>query len=184
MGVVGVISLSSTDRILVLGDSGSGKTYLVENIILPAYKRSVVVTSDPTEFTRFPNRVVTISAEKTRETIEKACQAGNLMAAIDDTDIFFTRFENDDRVRYFLIASRHRGVGWCILVRRPTDIPPLVFTQANKVFVFQTDHPRELDLYGKYVTPDFAVQIKTLDRQAHHFLFYDRETRETRSMVV
>jgi hypothetical protein len=177
------IELSSTDRILVLGDSGSGKTFLSTKIA-KSFQRVLVVSSDPTEFKGFPNRINTINPETTRKALSDTYQKGNLLAVVDDTDNFFTRFENDDRVRTFLILSRHRNTGWVIIARRPTDLPPLVFTQANKIFIFQADHPRELALYDSYIAPGIGEQIKTLSRENHQFLFYNRDTRETKVMVA
>jgi DNA helicase HerA-like ATPase len=183
MGKKEMIELSSTDRILVLGDSGSGKTFLATKIS-KSFKRVLVVSSDPTEFKEFPNRITTINPEATRKALSETYSKGNLLAVVDDTDNFFTRFENDERVRAFLILSRHRNTGWIIIARRPTDLPPLVFTQANKIFIFQTDHPRELALYDSYISPGVGETIKALDRQAHNFFFYNRDTRETKVMVV
>jgi hypothetical protein len=166
-----------------MGDSGSGKTFMATKMA-KSFKRVFVVSADPTEFQGFPNRINTINPETTRKALSDTYQKGNILAVIDDTDNFFTRFENDDRVRAFLILSRHRNTGWIIVARRPTDLPPLVFTQANKIFIFQTDHPRELALYDSYITPGVGEQIKALDRQAHYCFFYNRDTREEMVIVA
>jgi DNA helicase HerA-like ATPase len=173
------IELQPTDRILILGDSGSGKTVLAQGIA-KSYKRLIVVSGDPKEFGFAKNRVETINPETTRTTLSKSYETGNAFVVIDDTDNFFTRFENDERVRTFLILGRHRNIGWSIIARRPTDLPPLVFTQANKIFVFQTDHPRELKLYEQYVGVGTSGTIKSLNRLEHQCFYYNRDTREQR----
>src|SRR5712664_3683517 len=101
------VELKTSDRLLLIGDSASGKTYMMEKIV-KSYKRVVVVSADPKEFTTIPNRVFTIDPETTRTVLSKSYEKGNVFVVIDDTDQFFTRFENDDRIRRLLILGRHR----------------------------------------------------------------------------
>lgn len=177
------LQFRSTDRILLLGDSGSGKTNLAETIAA-AYRRVIVISADPEEFRTHPNRINTIDPERTRAAISEGYAKGNVLVVVDDTDNFFTRYENDNRIRGFLILSRHRNTGWIIICRRPTDLPPLVFTQANKICAFQTNHPRELGLYEDYIGGGASGIIRGLNRREHEFLYFDREEQQIRKLKV
>lgn len=176
-----MIPLKVTDRLLILGDSGSGKTYLATKI-LKSYPRAIIITPQPDEWKEFPNRVVTLDPETAFSTIQKALATGNVVVVVEDADTFLTRYENDARLRYFLIASRHRRVGWVFIARRTQDMPTLVFKQANKLFLFQTDLPHDLKTYEEFY--GIAGEVKGLDRAAHNALFVDRETREKRVIVA
>jgi hypothetical protein len=165
----------------MLGEGGLGKSYMAD-IFLRRFKRVLVIGSDPTEFEWCPNRVVTVDRERVLVELEKACKAGNLMVVVDDMDVYFTRFEDDDRLKYLLAAGRHRNCGFCLMTRRTQDLPPLCFKQANKVFIFQTDYPNDLALYKEFYM--VSAEVKGLNREAHECLFIDREARTKRVIVA
>jgi len=177
----GPIRLGTPSRIILLGEGGSGKTFMADSF-LRRFKRVLVITTDPTEFSWCPNRVVTVDTETVLANMEKAFKAGNIMVVIDDADVYFTRFEDDNRLKTILAVGRHRNCGWCIMTRRTQDLPPLCFKQANKVFIFQTDYPNDLALYEDFYM--VSAEVKNLNREAHECLFIDRETREKRVLVA
>jgi hypothetical protein len=114
--------------------------------------------------------------------MEKAFRAGNIMVVVDDADVYFTRFEDDNRLKIILAVGRHRNCGWCIMTRRTQDLPPLCFKQANKVFIFQTDYPNDLALYEDFYM--VSAEVRGLNREAHECLFIDREQRSKRVIVA
>lgn len=175
------ISFSGTDRILLLGETLSGKTYLAD-MALRQFPRVVVITTDPREFSWCPNRVVTIDPEEVFRTVEKALESGNCMVVIDDCDITVNRFTDDPRLRQLLAAGRHRGCGWCFMSRRTQDIPTLAFKQANKVFIFQTDLPHDLEMYRNYYNVE--EQVRALNHEAHECLYIDRDHRQVAVIVA
>jgi hypothetical protein len=175
------VSLKPTDRILILGESLSGKTYLAERLLSKA-KRVVVYTPQANEWTSFPNRVVGWKAETLYQTIGKCIKEGNVFLAIDDADLPLDRYANDDRLQYLLVAGRHRNVGWAIVSRRTADLPPLFFKQANKLFLFQTDLKRDLEIFDDFYA--CAKDVKALPREQHGCLFLDREARTKVAVVA
>ncbi len=178
-----MVKLNLDDRILILGESKSGKTYLGD-IMLQAYKRIVVITSDPTEFKWAKNRIVTIDPGEVNGAIQKALEMGRVVIAIDDADLYFTKYISDENVRYLLIAGRHRKVGWAFMGRRTQDLPTLVFKQANKVFAFQTDLDLDRETYRKNYGEQFEQLVNGLNRDAHQFVFFDRDSRQMRVMTA
>ena len=175
------VQLKTTDRILALGEGASGKTYLAKRLLSQA-RRVVVFTPHPHEWNKFPNVVAGWEAEQLFKTIGQCLKSGNCILAIDDADIPLDRYADDPRLRYFLAASRHRGVGWLCVSRRTADLPPLFFKQANHLFIFQTDLPRDLEVYRAFYGVD--KEVKALPREVHGCLYLNRETREKTIVVA
>jgi hypothetical protein len=176
------IRLTNTDRILLLGESGGGKTFVVKTF-LPMFKRSLVITPQHEEFKEHPNRIVTWEPEPAYDAIGKGLKAGNMMIVIDDSDILLAKLVRDRRWKYLIMGGRHRGVGWAIISRRTADIPTLIAKQANKLFLFQTDLPHDVDFLNEYYYPA-GDEVKMLDITTHEFLYLDRPARTRTKMVV
>jgi hypothetical protein len=172
------------DRGLVLGESGGGKTYLVRSILKHFNKKNVlIITPQADEFTDYPHRVVTLRPEPVMEAIGEALQRGNMVVLIDDSDILLEKIIKDERFKLFLGGARHRGVAWLIISRRTADIPTLVPKQANKLFLFQTDLPRDVEFLNEYFYPA-GDEVKDLDRNAHEFLYIDRDAKTRTRMIA
>jgi hypothetical protein len=175
------ISFRRIDRILIQGDSESGKSHLARKIIQGA-RRRVIITPHDDEWTEEPNRLIVRTEEQLLQGVKQCLSLGNLVAVLDDVDILITKTEKDPRMNELMMGARHRGVGWIIISRRTTDIPTLVFKQANKVFLFQTDLPQDLQIYRDYYNCDQTV--KALNRVAHQCLFIDRETKKRQIVIA
>jgi len=141
----------------------------------------VVYTPQADEWTEYPNRIVGYKAETLYETIGKCIQRGNVFLAIDDADLPLDRYASDDRLQYLLVAGRHRNVGWAVVSRRTADLPPLFFKQANKLFLFQTDLKRDLQIFDEFYA--CGEDVKALPRDKYGCLFLDREAR-SKTVVV
>ncbi len=176
------IELSNSSRILVLGESGGGKTYLTRKF-LKTFHRVLVITPQADEFKDYKNRLVTLDPDKVYETIAVALQEGNMMVVIDDSDILLEKISKDRRFEYFIKGGRHRGVGFTIISRRTTDVPTMIPKQANRLFLFQTDLPRDIEFLNEYFYPA-GDQVKGLDRKSHEFLYVDRDAKTMTVMVA
>ncbi len=176
------IILSNTDRVLVLGESLSGKTYLVRKF-LKGFRHVKVITPQHDEFKDYQDRVVTWDVEKVFEAVAEGLGKGNMVIVIDDSDILLEKIAKDKRMKYFLGGARHRGVAWVIVSRRTADIPTLVPKQANKLFLFQTDLPRDVEFLNDYFYPA-GDEVKELDREAHEFLYIDRDAKTRTRMTA
>lgn len=174
------ISHNRTDRILLLGESGTGKTYIAKKIVESAPQR-IICTPHADEWKQEPNRVVTMNEQALLEAIGKGLDEGNLVMVLDDLDVTIKKTERDPRLNYLLMGPRHRGIGWVIISRRTTDLPTLIFKQANKVYIFQTDLPQDLKLFREFYNCE--EQVRALNRASHQCLFIDREAK-TQQVII
>src|SRR5712692_2731229 len=165
-----------TDRFLALGESLSGKSFLARAIITQTPRR-VIITPHSEEWTEEPNRIVARNEEQLLDGIHQALKAGNCIVVLDDLDILIKKTEKDPRANMLFMGARHRGVGYFCISRRTADLPTIIFQQSNKVFLFQTDLPADLELYRDFY--NCADAVKALNSVSHQCLFIDRD-RKTR----
>jgi ABC-type dipeptide/oligopeptide/nickel transport system ATPase component len=181
-----MIELKSTDRMLILGENGSGKTFLAEKIIR-AFPRVFIISPYEDEFVEYAKKkqVKYTSNEKIAyDIMMKVYSEGNIMLVVDDADLFLDRYTDDPEVKGLLIRSRHRNVGYIMIARRSQDMPKLLFKVANKVFIFQTDMKLDLKVIEDNYGEENALIVKGLNRDKHEFLFIDRERRTSEVLVA
>ena len=171
------LKVSTEDRILILGASKSGKTYLAHKLIDPMPR---VVIFDPNgEWMGTPGgsrlAVHDVRGDRLKKLSKDILKEGDVFFVMEDIDIVMDKWSlNEDEVmRYLFIASRHRRVGWLVIARRPADIPTLVLKQANKVFVFHNDLPHDAELYESMFGVGTAETAKSLPPKEHLFLYID-----------
>lgn len=173
----------TNERGAILGEGEGGKTYLLRKL-LKEFKKSkiLIITPNYEEFKDYPNRVVTWEPEECCEAIGEALQKGNMLVIIDDADVILDKIMTDKRFKELVNSGRHRGCGWLIVSRRTADLPTMVAKQAKKLFLFQTDLPRDVEFLNEFYYPA-GDEVKALDPQAHEFLYIDRK-RKIREIMV
>lgn len=171
------------ERILIVGESKSGKTYLASKIG-KLYSRVIVISPYRDEFVDFKNVVHTAEPETAYRTIQIALNKGSVMLILDDCDLYLENFINDPNVKKLLIGSRHYEVGYIAISRRFADVPKLLVKQCNKIFMFQTDLKLDIktiqDNYGESI----AEEVKDLNRPKFEFIYLNRETKRAIKAVA
>ena len=175
------INLDPRDRILILGPSFSGKTFLAKRLLSKA-NRVVVFSPHIDEWKEYPNRVFGWNDKQLFDLALKCIREGNVRLAVDDADIPMDRFADDDRLRYLLAGSRHRNVGWVCIARRASSLPPLFFENANQLFLFNTQYPNDLKLYRASYGVD--ADVRTLRKTEHGCVYLNADTMEKQLVVA
>lgn len=180
------MKLSADDRILLLGESKSGKSYLAQ-ILAKQYKRVLVISPYPDEWTDMPkeNVTYTLNPQECFKAMKKALATKNVLLVVDDADLFLEPYIlEDDSIKVIVIGGRHFGIAWMMVSRRTQDMPKLILKQANKVVCFQTDNARDLDIIEDNYGKEAALIVKDLNRKTHEFLLIDREERTLEVLIA
>jgi len=178
------ITIELQDRVLMLGEGGGGKTYAARAFLKRFSKSKVlIITPNAEEFTDYKNRVVTFETEEACEAIGEALEKGNVMIVIDDSDVILDKIMTDRRFKVLANSGRHYGCGWTVMSRRTADIPTILAKQAKKLFLFQTDLPRDVQFLNEFYYPA-GDEVKDLDRDSHEFLYIDRDAKTRTRMTA
>ena len=76
-----------------------------------------------------------------------------------------------------ICQGRHKGISHFGTTRRPTEVPKLLTSQANKLYIFKTHEPRDVD-YFKQVMGENSEQIRNL--KEYQYLYYNVDNGETK----
>lgn len=170
------LNVSTEDRILILGPSKSGKSYLARKLVDTMPR---VVVFDPNgEWTGIPGKrlaVHDVRGDRLRKMAKDTLKEGDIFFVMEDIDIVMDKWHlsEDEVLRYLFIAGRHRRVGWLVIARRPADIPTLILKQANKIFIFHNDLPHDAELFESMFGRGTAQTVQSLPPKEHQFLFID-----------
>lgn len=90
---------------------------------------------------------------------------------LDEADAFSTNMSEapcyDEAIRY----GRNHGIDMVIGCRRPAEISKNLTAAADRVYVFVTREPRDLDYFSEFLGDEIALQLPRLP--PHHGIFTD-----------
>jgi hypothetical protein len=190
-----------TEHVSIIGDTGSGKTYL-ENLLLK--KRGYVVFlrtkaedphDDPMDSTwRRVSSVKEISTlypywlldppyeyqgREGQRLFDKARVEHNWTLAIDEL-LGAVDVGLEKRIRWGLTQGRSSGITMVVGTQRPTTGTPImryVFSQSTHAFIFSIDGRDAEQIVYKSFSPRLAEAIPKLDFKRHQFVYYHRRER-------
>lgn len=155
--------------VLVVGAKGSGKSTLSRYFVRDAQNRKAPVrVLDPGD-PRFPR-----DPEASLSTLLAQQWRGLLLC--DDADQFIPRELDDDSPwRQLALRNRHHGVDLLLVTRRPANLPAVLLSALDELYVFQlsamdtytTDTLRRI--FGPVpwpLTPHRFVRLKTTNPAA------------------
>jgi len=150
-----------TFRAVVFGKTGSGKSFLVKNRIIPALERFIIY--DPQDeydgqaqgadnireahkiFTSFGQvRIVSEYDEYFPVICQFAWEIENVCFIVDELDIFCNAMSSPTELKRIIRQGRKRGISFIGISRRHTEIPKDITSQASNIITFRQHEPRDL----------------------------------------
>jgi len=182
--------IATSERVLFVGKTGSGKTFLAERLSLPL-EHFVVIDPNDALAGRFRAETITNESwqqflsgepgryrivppvENTREYYETVFQGlyerGNVVVYLDE--VYAIVPPGTKPPAYFsalYTRGRHRNIGTWAATQRPTWVPLFVISEAEWWFVFRlqlkTDRQRMASVLGP--------MVERMVRHPHGFFYY------------
>lgn len=202
----------ATERMLVVGATGTGKTTLCREL-LRAYPRVLVIdpkcTYDP-EDTRYRmvRNLLSLRVNGRRshlhyrpspdsQTVSHydavyrwAYQQGNLMVYTDETYLTMHHNQSPDWQRACVTCGRELGIGMIFCTQRPSGVDLRIYTESEHKVCFylahDDDRKRMAQEMGKgvMIDPVLAAEAHTGQEMPHAFWRWDSRTRVTRLTML
>lgn len=181
------------EHIVVIGRTGSGKTYLISRLV--QLRQHVVFFRTKPDKNKFPDLVNVARADAMRNfngqrlllepsyqrqavegyrMLEYAWQDGSWCVVIDELWYAEEQLGLRDYVNRMLTQGRSKDISAVLGVQRPVDISRFALSETKHIFIFQTEG-RDLKFTLRDSTTDRIVPaVQSLQR--YEFIYYNRET--------
>lgn len=189
------------EHVVIIGDTGSGKTYL-ESKILPIRKHVLVIRTKPDNIVfdgfhkiasqlnvgkvRFDNSGKMITRyllvpkfeEQRKEasrTFEMVWKEGGWCVAIDETYYATQMLKLEMQINKLLTQGRSKHISVVAGMQRPAWISRFALSQATHAFIFRSEG-RDLTTLSQALSPKVVGPVQQLT--GHDFVYFNRATRE------
>lgn len=136
---------------IILGTNGTGKTTLLENILLSSEQKALVVTPDDIEWQKYETVELNSPSDFNytgirRHIFNPAKKGGTLdrleyfkrgILVFDDCRAYL-QSSTDDYIRQLIIRRRQRMVDVFAVGHGFNEVPPVFFTFASDIILFRT----------------------------------------------
>ncbi len=184
------INIRTNDRVLIIGRTGSGKTFFVKNWLLPHYDKYVfwdvkhenkdarqdITLNTPKELEqniKSYNKILYQPTHSAEEDFDDVCEIifhnGDFTLYVDEASIISTATKITYWHNMIMTQGRSYNVGIINATQRPRIIHNTMISEAEHIFSFNLN--LETDIYKiKQQTGDSADEIRYLPE--HYFLYY------------
>lgn len=180
------------EHIAVIGDTGTGKTYLISKLV-PMRDWVIVLRSKPDDI-RFPDftKAKTAKAMENLYTqrilldpkyehqaregaimLENVWRQGGWTVVIDEL-WYVSRLGLGHMVERLLTQGRSKNISVIIGMQRPVEVTRFAISQATHLFSFRLEG-RDIKTVKDATTPRIVPVLETLD--GHDFAYYNRRDR-------
>ena len=162
----------------VFGIQGSGKTYFVENFIIPNFKNPFVYRIHREDFIKTKKNVLVYDGEANNQELEvvakKVIQFGKEkkidVFILDETDLFLKNIIAVPKNMTDLILNhRHYNLALIFISRRPQSIPTEIVESCENIITFKIEG-ENVERKFKAIHPDFPALLSQLDKDKHNFI--------------
>jgi hypothetical protein len=190
-----LIDIHPSDRVLIIGTSGSGKSYLTRRVLVPRYAVYPVVF-DPKErwnaptakivqrydhraayqVVRLPDYDEKDGPELWDEQAQAVLRDAPHTLIVDElTLVTGTRTFPRAFGRILRTGRDTRGgaVGLWMLTQQPAYIPTAAYALANHKFIFMQEREDDVIRIGRETTPAIIPYVRSLHRR--EYVYYNRE---------
>lgn len=182
------------EHISVIGDTGSGKTFLISQLV-KARQYAVILRTKPDDiiFPGFAKRTKARSMDNLQETkilleprdhqqrteiaaaLDKVWKQGAWTCVVDEL-LYIERLKLRERVERLLTQGRSKQISTVVGMQRPVVISRFAISQSTHVFCFQLEG-RDIMNVVEATTPRIAKPLLELDNENHDFVYFNRRTR-------
>lgn len=188
------------EHVIIIGDTGSGKTFLTSKI-LPLRKSVIVLRTKPDDIKFEGFRKVDLTRKlggffddsgkkiyrflldpdydlQQRElslAFEKAWTEGGWTIAIDETYYATQILKLEKQINKLLTQGRSKHITVICGMQRPVFISRFAMSQATHAFIFRCEG-RDLKSLADALSPSIIKPVEGL--REHDFIYFNRATRE------
>jgi len=174
------INLSSSDRIMIVGVTGTGKSVLLRHL-LKIYRTQIIKTiiydsqHQHGDLER-KNQALVYQPEEVDdvEEFEKICKMvdkrSHVVFAIENIDFYSTpQKPQSPTFKRLVHLGRMKGIGLVMTTRRIADVHKSPCSQVKHWFIFRTFLPNDIEYLRKFVgtTADQAMNLPD-----YHFIYW------------
>jgi DNA helicase HerA-like ATPase len=180
------------EHVSIIGDTGSGKTYLESHLL--QHRGAVIVVRTKPDDINFDGfeRIRSIrevragqykylleprydrQSREISRAVEHVWQAGNWCIAIDELYYLTDRLRMREPIDRLLTQGRSKRISVVCGMQRPVSITRFAISQATHVFTFAVEG-RDVKTVSEATTPRIEEMIPTLKR--FQYVYYNRKTR-------
>ena len=185
------------EHVSVIGDTGSGKTFLISKLV-QARQYAIVLRTKPDDIT-FPgftkrtkakamdnlqeSRIILDPAyrhqrEEIAMALEKVWVQGGWTCAVDEL-LYIERLKLTKMVERLLTQGRSKQISTVVGMQRPVAVTRFAISQSTHVFCFQTEG-RDIVTVAEATTQQFGRALLSLDHESHDFVYFNRRTRQVK----
>lgn len=188
------------EHVIIVGDTGSGKTFLTSKI-LPLRQHVIVLRTKPDDIKFDGFRTVDLlrkvggffdnaghkvnryllypdydlQGREIFQSFEKAWREGGWTIAVDETYYLTHELKLERQLNKLLTQGRSKHITVVCGMQRPVFISRFAMSQATHAFIFRVEG-RDLKSLSDALSPSIIKPVEAL--RGHDFVYFNRATRE------